>query len=257
MRLANLPWYDFKFLSDDYRLLWSALREILSDEGVGHLPPSLNPSHDLDSVLADPRLLVSQTCGYDIAVGQPVPLTIILTPSYSAPGCGDGTYSSWIVVREDSPIESLTALCDARLIANDDRSWSGYHCLRGFFGNFSEIRFSGGHGESLRRLQAGQADIAAIDCIVWALLRRYEPSALDGLRVIGRTPEVPAPPLVTRAPALPHELRALRKSFCRLLHDDSSRRLCERLLLKDFLVSHPSAYSFMSEGENVQTCANE
>ncbi len=41
--------------------------------------------------------------------------------------------------------------------------------------------FSGSHRQSLRELQQENADIAAIDCVTYALLQRHQPQALAGL----------------------------------------------------------------------------
>ncbi len=51
--------------------------------------------------------------------------------------------------------------------------------------------FSGSHRRSLRELQQENADIAAIDCVTYALLQRYQPQALAGLVAIGWSPAAP------------------------------------------------------------------
>lgn len=48
--------------------------------------------------------------------------------------------------------------------------------------------FSGSHRQSLRELQQENADIAAIDCVTYALLQRHQPQALAGLVAIGWSP---------------------------------------------------------------------
>jgi len=45
-------------------------------------------------------------------------------------------------------------------------------------------------------VRTGDADVAAIDCVTYALLGRHRPQALSGLRVLRRTDPVPAPPYV-------------------------------------------------------------
>ncbi len=42
------------------------------------------------------------------------------------------------------------------------------------------MMFSGSHRQSLRELQQENADIAAIDCVTYALLQRHQPQALAG-----------------------------------------------------------------------------
>ncbi len=64
-------------------------------------------------------------------------------------------------------------------MCNAEHSQSGYNVLRkmvaplsreGRF--FSAVMFSGSHRQSLRELQQENADIAAIDCVTYALLQR-------------------------------------------------------------------------------------
>jgi ABC-type phosphate/phosphonate transport system substrate-binding protein len=52
--------------------------------------------------------------------------------------------------------------------------------------------FSGSHRQSLRELQQENADIAAIDCVTYALLQRHQPQALAGLVAIGWSPDARA-----------------------------------------------------------------
>ena len=65
--------------------------------------------------------------------------------------------------------------------------------LGGFFG---AVRFTGSHRGSIRAVAGGKADIAAIDCVAWALALRHEPAAGD-LKVIGRSPNYPSLPFIT------------------------------------------------------------
>ncbi len=51
--------------------------------------------------------------------------------------------------------------------------------------------FSGSHRQSLRELQQENADIAAIDCVTYALLQRHQPQALAGPVAIGWSPAAP------------------------------------------------------------------
>jgi hypothetical protein len=48
-------------------------------------------------------------------------------------------------------------------------------------------------------LQKGEADVAAIDCVTLAYVRRYQPQALAELVEVGRSPQVPGLPFVTIA----------------------------------------------------------
>jgi hypothetical protein len=112
MLRIQFPWYNFAFLQDDYVNLWGALSTRLRDLGWNDLPGELDPSTNLEEVLASPNLLCSRTCGYDLAIAAPVPLTVLLTPTFAAPGCGPGTYRSFVVVRRSRP-QTRSTICMA------------------------------------------------------------------------------------------------------------------------------------------------
>ena len=245
MQKINFPWYNLPCLRADYARLWQRLSVYLKQEAFKDLPDGLDATADLGEVLTAPDLLISQTCGYDIAVDLPLPLTMIYTPSYAAEGCGDGTYRSFIVTRRGLSRQDMNG---ARLVANDDRSWSGYHCLRHDHHLFKQIMFSGRHTRSLEFLKTGRADFAAIDCVVWALLTRDEPAALNGLYVVGQTDAAPAPPLVSAKSRSPRELSVLRRAFKRLITVEAE--LCQRLLLRDFVLFEPADYRYMAPPTN-------
>ena len=243
-RDVRFPWYDYPFLNDAYAEFWSKLRTQLTAADVRDLPPTLSPATDLDDLLNRPNLLISQTCGYDIAVPYPRPLEMIFTPSYAAPGCERGHYVSLLVVTKTSGVRQLSDLKRPRFTANDARSYSGYHCVRALWPSFATIDFSGGHRESLAAVRRGDADLAAIDAITWEFHRLYEPSRLEGLRVIARTAPAPAPPLVTSVRTSAQDLGALRRAFRAVLAQDPA--LCRRLLIDDFVSFDDRDYAFMA-----------
>ncbi len=242
MRRAQLPWYDFDFLRDTHQRFWDGVRSRMPKRDS--LPLKIDRTSELDSVLLDSGLLLSQTCGYDLAVRMPVPLQMVYTPVYLAPGCGYGTYRSFLVVRADSAVVSDDDLSGLRFIANDERSWSGYHCVRERWDEFAGIQFSGGHSLSLLCLSEGDADLAAIDCVAWELLRLNEPEALSGFRVIGATSEVPAPPLVTRMLSSVEEFGDLRRALSETLASDESFK--RDLLIDRFVMFDLEDYEFMN-----------
>ena len=57
---------------------------------------------------------------------------------------------------------------------------------------------SGGHSESLAQLLSGDVDVAALDCVTYALLQRCRADAIASTRIIGQTESAPGLPYVTR-----------------------------------------------------------
>lgn len=175
------------------------------------------------------ELLLSQTCGYPLMTQLP-DVQLVGAFQLSAPGCDGARYRSWLVARKEDGHRALTDFRDRRAVANSVDSHSGYNALRyliaplaqeGRF--FSATRLSGSHRQSLADLRAGKADIAAIDCLTWALLRHYAAHELEGLAIVGETPLCPAPPLITSAQTDEKTLATLRRVLAQFVEEKAAQ----------------------------------
>ncbi len=230
--LASLPWYEVPGTEALYDALWAEVRGFLKP--FSHpIPTKLTRGEPLDKILTSPDLLVSQTCGFDIAEDLPVPLAVVGSFSYGNP---HGTYTSFLVTHEKAEIRSLADLARKTFVANDPRSFSGFHVMRQLFADpsktFRQIYWSGSHLESLKFLQARAADLAAIDSVTYSLLRKFAPHYLKKTRLIFETEPVPAPPLVTSAARSKEEVAAIRAAFQQLFQREKSRAICHELLIE-------------------------
>lgn len=160
-----------------------------------------------------PDMLLSQTCGYPYLTRLREHVHLLATPAYAFEGCAGADYASAIVVRDGGGIATLADARGCRAAANDSHSNSGMNALRhavaplaraGRF--FSSVSWSGSHRASLALLQAGAADLAAIDCVTLGYLRRELPSSLEGIAVLAYSAPSPGLPLVAGA-AVPEALR--------------------------------------------------
>ncbi|KGD75975.1 phosphate/phosphite/phosphonate ABC transporter substrate-binding protein [Pantoea vagans] len=191
-----------------------------------------------DDLLAhwrDDRLLLSQTCGYPL-VSQLPAVQLVGTFHYQAAGCSGRDYRSWLVARDKQA--TLADFNGQRAVANSPDSQSGYNALRFVAAlqgiTFSQLMLSGGHRQSLAALRDSQADIAAIDCVSWALLARYAPDELRGLHIIGETPAAPGLPLITAASTSAARLATLRTALHQLVSDPAWRGVCNDNLISGF-----------------------
>lgn len=174
-------------------------------------------------------LLLSQTCGYPLMTQLP-DVQLVGAFELSAPGCRGACYRSWLVAREEDENSALADFRGRRAVANSLDSHSGYNALRyliaplaqrGRF--FSTAHLSGSHRRSLAYLRDGRADIAAIDCVTWALLRRYAAHELAGLAIVGETPLCPAPPLITSAQTDARTMATLRRVLAQFVKKKAAR----------------------------------
>lgn len=251
MHIISLPMYDIDHPSTQG--LTSALTTLLAQRDVR---AEVEWHDDLLPHWRDDNLLLSQTCGYPLVALLP-DVQLVGTFHSVAPGCKDLRYRSWLVARKVDENLTLSDFYDRRAVCNSSDSHSGYNALRfmvaplaqqGRF--FRETLFSGSHRHSLAALRTEQADIAAIDCITWALLRRYSPEELTGLEIIGETPLCAALPLITSRKTDALLMEKLRSVLFELTMDKAYRDLLDANLIGGFAVPQRSYFDEVKTWEN-------
>lgn len=253
---AGLPMYDPPELHSIVDAWWSALARAFRAEGIHDVPDRLDRRLSLDALWSAPDLLLTQTCGFPLFGSWADRLRYVATPRYAAPGCAGADYCSWIVVGADSPLQRLEDLRGARCSISARISHSGYNALRGLIAPlatdgrfFGSVSTSGGHAESLAQLGRGEVDVAAIDCVTYALLGRCRSHAIAATRIIGRTASAPGLPYATRIDAGAELVARLRGGLARAFADPDLRPVRAALLIDGLDVLRPAAYRCMAEAE--------
>ncbi|WP_337014704.1 phosphate/phosphite/phosphonate ABC transporter substrate-binding protein [Leclercia sp. AS011] len=233
------PMYDINHA--DTEALYRAVQQLLIAHGVAVTEQA--PSFPGDELLAhwrNPGLVLSQTCGFPLVTALPE-VQVVGCFHYTAPGCEGEFYRSLLVARAQDSAKTLADFRGQRVVCNAPDSQSGYNVLlkmvaplaeQGRF--FSGVTFSGSHRQSLIALRRGEGDIAAIDCVTWALLQRHEPELQAGLAVIGRSPLAPGLPLITAASTSSDTLRAIRAALTDLVSAPHYREICSALFIGGF-----------------------
>lgn len=213
---AALPMYDLPERRIEVDEELAAVLAALPD-GCTVSPEHPATGAEVADLLADPALVLSQTCWGPISKGLTPPLTILAQPDYSPYPGGDGPlYRSAIITTgagEDVPPPESAgtsipakALAGRRLAYNEAASLSGRICLeRDTAMDFGAEIETGGHRASLAAVAEGRADVAALDCRTFALLRQFDPQA-QSVHVIGWTAARPGLPYVC-SPTLPAQMR--------------------------------------------------
>ncbi|WP_085982496.1 phosphate/phosphite/phosphonate ABC transporter substrate-binding protein [Pantoea sp. GM01] len=244
MPIISLPMYDINHQATVG--LTAALTTLLQQRDV---PAEVAWPMDLLPHWRDDNVLLSQTCGYPLVELLP-DVQLVGTFQSSAQGCDGLRYRSWLVARREDEQLMLSDFRGQRAVCNSNDSHSGFNALRyviaplahaGRF--FSATHFSGSHRQSLAALRSGQADIAAIDCITWALLRRNFPEELAGLEIIGETPLCAALPLITSAKTDAATLVKLRSALKELTSDRRYQDLLDESLIGGFSVTDRAFYA--------------
>lgn len=239
------PMYDLH--RPDTEALIRAVSDLLVVRGIA--TRAVWPQEALLAHWRSDALLLSQTCGFPLVTQLPEVQTVGCF-HYAAPGCDDFRYRSLLIAREENARQTLADFRGRVAACNSVDSQSGYNALRklvaplaegGAF--FSSVVLSGSHRQSLVAIAQNRADIAAIDCVSWALLQRHEPELLAGLAVIGSSPLAPGLPLITAKRTSTHTLVLLQDALSELVSSPRYRALCDALLITGFSPIAREAYS--------------
>jgi len=237
MRIAALPMYDLPEVAEATDALWAAVAERLRENGMKGVPGRLTRGRTPREIWSSPDLLFAQTCGYPLMHEFDGRLALVATPRYAVPGCEGAVYRSRIVSRADDPRERFADFAGSVAAINSEDSHSGFNILRWRAGReprrpfFDRVAVTGGHVASLKAVQSGQADIAAIDCVTFALLERHRPDAVARLRIVEDTPAAPALPFVTSIATGNKDRSLLRRALSETIADPTLHRIREDLLL--------------------------
>jgi ABC-type phosphate/phosphonate transport system substrate-binding protein len=253
MSVAALPMYDFEELRWATDALWAAIAV-----RVPGAPAVLERGRPLMDVWTDPALLLAQTCGYPLMTSLAGRVRVVATPRYRAEGCEGAFYRSAVIVRADDEAGCLADLRGRRCALNGVDSNSGMNVLRAavaplagggrFFG---EVVMTGAHVASVGAVARGDADVAAIDCVTWALLGRLRPGETRGLRVLEWTAASPGLPLITSMQTNAVTCSVLERALNDVAADGSLTPALDALLIDGFEMLPIRAYDTVLKLENL------
>ncbi|MBI3707502.1 MAG: PhnD/SsuA/transferrin family substrate-binding protein [Proteobacteria bacterium] len=242
--------YDLPELRPATDAWWAGVARALRREGLEDVPDRLTRKHYTETIWRRPDLLLSQTCGYDIVGEWRERLAYVATPCYAAPGCDGPLYCSLIVVPRGSPARVVEELRGARCTINGYTSHSGCNALKATFAPlardgrfFRSVTVSGSHVMCLASMERGEADVAAIDCVTYALLVRYRPRLVENTRVVAQTVAAPVGPYVTRSGASDDRIARLRGGLGQAMHDPGLAVARTDLLLGGFEILPDEDYA--------------
>jgi ABC-type phosphate/phosphonate transport system substrate-binding protein len=240
--------YDWPEVREATDAWWAGLARHLRGAGF-EAPDRLTRTGDASAQWRRPDLLVSQTCGYPLMHDFKGRLEVLATPVYDVDGCSGTSYSSLIVVPADGGVSRLEDLAGATAAYNAADSLSGHLALKCVFaplskdgGFFNRLVESGSHRASMRLVCDRKADVAAIDCVSFALTRRHRPKLAAGLAVIARGPAAPALPYVTAAGRPADEIARLKRALSAAAVDPALAGALQALFIAGLEFLAPDAY---------------
>jgi ABC-type phosphate/phosphonate transport system substrate-binding protein len=229
--IASLPMYDRPSTATANDLFWATIRDALRAAGRP-APQALSRDGDVWAQWTAPDLVLSQTCGMPYRTRLHGRVALVGTPDYGLADCPPGHYRSRIVVRADDPRETLAAFHGARLAINAADSQSGWAALANHAPGlvWSSVAVTGAHALSAAAVAAGQADLAAVDAVSWALFEAE--GAAAGLRVLASTPATPGLPLIAAPGSATEPLAEAVAAAIAALPEDTRARLRLRGLVR-------------------------
>ncbi len=201
--IASFYMHELPMTLGAHDALWQAVARRLRAQGIADVPSALTRSEDLIGTWLASDLVLGTTCGYPYVTQLRDRVALIGAPIYRWAGCNGQLHRSFIVVREDSAIRSLSDCRGTRFAMNAEDSNSGMNLARAIFaplaGNgafFREIVRTGAHLDSLAQVRGGGADVAAIDCVVHGIAAHHNPRLVEGTRILAETPPTPCLPFI-------------------------------------------------------------
>jgi phosphonate transport system substrate-binding protein len=207
----------------------------------------------INDMLQDGTLHCGFICGmpYVLLHDRPQPVAqLVVAPIMKAPRYqGQPKYFSDLIVRKDSPYQSIQDLKGKTYVYNDELSNSGYNMPRfrllqlglthGFFG---KVIRSGSHEESIRMVAAGEADASFVDSLVLDFDLEKGFGHAREVRVLESVGPAGVCPLAASS-KMPAELRdRLQQTLAHMHEDPEGRKILDEALLERFAVVDDSNY---------------
>jgi len=163
----------------------------LQAAGIEHHSELLDYTTPYRDLLELPSLILSQCCGPDLFQDYASNIVPFAAPVISAYEVAPGYYFSHIVKKESAELSF------SRVVINNKTSHSGCTAVKLWLSargikNYS-VYESGSHRNSVRELQEGRADVAAIDALSW----RYIDTR--GIQILDNSEAALAPPFIAGA----------------------------------------------------------
>jgi phosphonate transport system substrate-binding protein len=107
---------------------------------------------------------------------------------------------------------------------------------------FARTLFTLGHKNVIRAVAAGLADGGYVDSFVWDSLSVIQPELTAGTRVVARSPEFGAPPIIAAGEVDESDVAAMRSVFLNMATDVEGAKLLAMMRIDRFVPGDPKSY---------------
>lgn len=101
---------------------------------------------------------------------------------------------------------------------------------------------TGSHQQSLEAVIVGEADVAAIDSIVFERALQLDPSLHDRIQTLLAIGPNPVPPMITARPLAPDIVTALRQTLLEMHHHPAGQEVLAQAQISHFVAVSDSMY---------------
>ncbi len=223
--VAALPMYELADIASANDALWAAIAVSLRAQGID-APETLAREVDLPALWRSPNLLFAQTCGYPYLKDLRDAVSLIATPEYAFAGCQGARHRSFVVRRTTDSRRRLELFRGAIAAVNGWDSNTGMNLFRATIAPvarrapfFRLIVVTGSHLASLKAVADGRADLAAIDCVTYGLVKRFCGGLIDRTAIVAESPLSPGLPFVAAAGLPDRTIVAIRNALFAALAD--------------------------------------
>lgn len=229
--IVELGFYPFEDVSWAYDKLWAAVASRCS-----WLPNKLTRTTNPSNLWLSDIEFVSQTCGWPLVTRLFDKVSVIGAFRQTTPESASHFYRSVVLGRVDgTPFDFQGSIA----AVNDFESLSGWISLVAAIHGpqetwRGETKISESHFESVQMLCRGEADIASIDSVTLAHLRRIDPAAINSLFVICNGPLVPCLPIIAQLSITASQRHDLRQALKEATQDPAIADATSALFINGF-----------------------
>ncbi len=159
-------------------------------------------------------------------------------------------YRCLLIVPSESPSRKIEDLRGQTMAFTDPESNTGYMVptvmlfdrggTPGSF--FGKTVFTGSHDNSILAVLLGAVDVASVDALVWKSHLREQPSLASRVRIIWKSEEFGAPPVVVPVGLDARLEQPLRQAFLRLHEDGEGREILSGIGIERFVPGREEDY---------------
>lgn len=229
--IVELGFYPFADVTWAYDKLWSAVASRCS-----WLPQKLTRTTNPSNLWLSDIEFVSQTCGWPLVTRLFDKVSVIGAFRQTTPESASHFYRSVVLGRVDgTPFDFQGSIA----AVNDLESLSGWISLIAAIHGpqetwHGETKISESHFESVQMLCRGEADIASIDSVTLAHLRRIDAKAINSLFVICNGPLVPCLPIITHRSITASQRNELQQALNQATQEPSIADATSALFISGF-----------------------